>query len=219
MGRRFLRPIFMHTGIASLLLQVRSLCCGAENGKVWRKVTVYFDPIQTRATPCMNCQFDGFGVYGKSKINSLNTEALASRISAPVSAAHVQFFLPGFFDNAALIFGAFPDSCLRGVGELRVLPDSRVHVAEAAFTVETAWQDRGIGDALLSRIITAARNRGIREVHMLCLANNQKMRRLDAKHDADLNLVTGQIQATLNAPWPAPSSVGPGRIGIRGELT
>ncbi len=150
-------------------------------------------------------------VYDKSKIeshfNSLDIEALTSRFGAPVSAAYVQTYLSGMFDNAALIFGAFPDSCLRGVGELRVLPDSQTHVAEAAFTVESAWQDRGIGDALLSRIITAARNRGIREVHMLCLATNQKMRRLAEKHDADLKLVTGQIQATLNAPWPTPLSV------------
>ncbi|WP_254436949.1 GNAT family N-acetyltransferase [Ruegeria arenilitoris] len=150
-------------------------------------------------------------IYDKPKIishfNNLDDEALASRFGAPVSATYIQSYLSGLFDNAALIFGAFPDSCLRGVGELRVLPDSRMHVAEAAFTVETAWQDRGIGDALLSRIITAAQNRGIREVHMLCLATNQKMRRLAAKHEADLNLVTGQVQATLTAPWPTPLSV------------
>lgn len=150
-------------------------------------------------------------IYDKPQIsshfNNLDADALASRFGVPVSPAFVQNYLSGIFDNSALVFGAFPDACLRGVAELRALPDSARHAAEAAFTVETTWQDRGIGDALLSRTITAARNRGFREVHMICLATNQKMRRLAAKHDADLNLVTGQIEATLTSPWPTPLSV------------
>lgn len=150
-------------------------------------------------------------IYDKPKIishfNSLDGKVLTSRFGTPVSATFVETYLSGIFDNASLVFGAFPDSHLRGVGELRALPDSQSHVAEAAFTVEAAWQDRGIGDALLSRIITAAQNRGIRQVHMMCLATNQKMRRLAAKHDADLKLVTGQLEATLTAPWPTPLSV------------
>ncbi len=150
-------------------------------------------------------------IYDRPKVeshfNSLDVDALTSRFGTPVDLSFVQSYLSEIFDNASLVFGAFPDSCLRGVGELRTLPGHQAHVAEAAFTVETEWQDRGIGDALLSRIITAARNRGIREVHMLCLATNQKMRRLAAKHDADLKLITGQIEATLTAPWPTPLSV------------
>ncbi|WP_425083359.1 N-acetyltransferase family protein [Ruegeria profundi] len=143
----------------------------------------------------------------ESHFKSLDAEALTSRFGVPVSAAFVEAYLAGIFKNSALVFGAFPDSCLRGVGELRAVPDSHNHVAELAFTVETVWQDLGIGDALLSRIVTAARNRGFREVHMLCLATNQKMRRLAAKHDAELKLTTGQIEATLTAPWPTPFSV------------
>jgi len=150
-------------------------------------------------------------IYDKPKIeshfNSLDREALTSRFGAPVSATFVQTYLSGLFDQPALVFGAFPDSCLRGVGELRFLQGNQNHLAEAAFTVETVWQDRGIGDALLSRIITAARNRGIQEIHMLCLATNQKMRRLAAKHKAELSLMTGQVEATLTAPWPTPFSV------------
>ncbi len=150
-------------------------------------------------------------IYDKPKILShyrnLDTEALASRFGMPVNADFVQTYLAGMFDYPALIYGAFPDSCLRGVGELRTVPDSPKNVAEVAFTVETPWQDRGIGDALLSRIIAAARNRGIREVHMLCLATNQKMRRLATKHHAELKLITGQVEATLTTPWPSPFSL------------
>lgn len=142
-----------------------------------------------------------------SHFKNLSDDALTSRFGISVKSETVQTYLSGLFENATLVFGAFPDSRLRGVGELRILPDSHNQVAEVAFTVKSAWQDRGIGDALLSRIITAARNRGIREVHMLCLATNQKMRRLAAKHKADLDIATGQIEATLTTPWPTPFSV------------
>ncbi|WP_367180454.1 GNAT family N-acetyltransferase [uncultured Ruegeria sp.] len=110
------------------------------------------------------------------------------------------------FADAAFILGAFPDSCLRSVGELRLIPDQKHHIAEAAFTVEKVGQDQGIGDALLSRLITVAQNRGFREVHMLCLATNQKLRRLAAKHNAELVLVPGQVEASLTTPWPTPFS-------------
>ncbi|WP_170788441.1 GNAT family N-acetyltransferase [Ruegeria lacuscaerulensis] len=143
----------------------------------------------------------------ESHFKSLNSDALTSRFGAPVSAEFVAAYLSDIFDDAALIFGAFPDSRLRGVGELRAVPDSLNYVAEVALTVETGWQDRGIGDGLLSRLLTAARNRGINEVHMLCLATNQKMRRLAAKHKAELKLITGQIEATLATPWPSPFSL------------
>ncbi len=149
--------------------------------------------------------------YDQSQIvthfNNLDDDALASRFGVTVQPGYVQSYISRMFDDAALVFGAFPDPFLRGVGELRQMTDGANHVAEAAFTVENSWQDRGIGDALLSRIITAARNRGIREVHMLCLATNQKMRRLASKHDADLTLVTGQVEATLTTPWPTPFSL------------
>ncbi|MCG7519709.1 GNAT family N-acetyltransferase [Ruegeria sp. Ofav3-42] len=150
-------------------------------------------------------------IFDKPKIIShfrnLDQETLKSRFGIPVGPEFVEFYLSGLFDNATLVFGALPDSHLRGVGELHIVPDSRNSVAEAAFTVEPAWQDQGVGDALLSRIITAARNRRVREVHMLCLATNQKMRRLALKHKADLNLITGQVEATVAAPWPTPFSL------------
>ncbi len=143
----------------------------------------------------------------KNHFNKLDEEILLSRFGVPVQPQGLQDYLSNMFADAAFVFGAFPDPCLRGLGELRLIPDHKHHVAEVAFTVEKAWQDRGIGDALLSRLITVAQNRGIREVHMLCLAANQKMRRLAARHNAKLTLVPGQVEATLTTPWPTPFSM------------
>lgn len=142
-----------------------------------------------------------------SHFNDLDDETLFSRFGTPVSPRLVEEYISELFATAALVFGAFPDTHLRGVGELRTLTGHKHNVAEAAFTVARPWQGKGIGDALLSRLITVAQNRGIREVHMICLATNQQMRRLASRHQAELTLVPGQIEATLTTPWPTAFSV------------
>ncbi|KIC44855.1 hypothetical protein RA28_17545 [Ruegeria sp. ANG-S4] len=150
-------------------------------------------------------------IFDKAQIvahfNTLDRETLRSRFGATVTDAYVQNYVATMFDDTALIYGAFPDTALRGVAELRPIGNPPTRIAEAAFTVEASWQDKGIGDALLSRIIAVARNRSIREVHMVCLATNQRMRHLACKHDADLQLMTGQVAATLTPPWPTPISM------------
>ena len=107
----------------------------------------------------------------------------------------------------SVIFGAFPDGAMRGVGELRGLLDSWPPTAEIALSVEPAWQDGGIGDALLNRLIATARNRGIRTLHMMCLRENMRMQSLARKHCATLQIDAGSAQATLDPPWPTPMSM------------
>lgn len=107
----------------------------------------------------------------------------------------------------SVIFGAFPDGELRGVAELRGLSDSWPRSAEVALLVEPGWQDGGIGEALFGRLITAAQNRGIKTLHMLCLHENLRMQHLARKHDAHLTFDNGNVTATLAPPWPTPLSV------------
>ena len=65
--------------------------------------------------------------------------------------------------------------------------------AEAAFSVETVYQDQGIGCELMGRIVRAARNRGIRRLYMSCLAENSKMQAIARKHEADLRFEYGEV--------------------------
>ena len=74
-----------------------------------------------------------------------------------------------------------PPGTLRGLGELRpasVPPPGFVlgAEAEAAFAVEKAFRRNGLGQALFRRIAAAARNRGVRDLHVRCLAWNRPMR-------------------------------------------
>jgi hypothetical protein len=61
--------------------------------------------------------------------------------------------------NGAVIYGFFVEGVLRGAAELRLL--ARAGEAEAALSIERAWQSRGVGTALLERVLLAARNRKI----------------------------------------------------------
>jgi GNAT superfamily N-acetyltransferase len=94
---------------------------------------------------------------------------------------------------------------LRGAAELRLLP--RAGEAEAALSIERAWQSRGVGTALLKRVLLAACNRKIEHLHMLCLAENRRMQQLARKFDAELSFQSGSVIGELKAPCPTPISV------------
>lgn len=137
----------------------------------------------------------------------LDASTRRSRFGGAVGEEFVEDYAKRLLQIGAVAFGSFPDQELRGVAELRWLLDALPKSAEAAFSVETAWQDQGIGNALMTRIIAAAQNRGIRTLHLICLPENEKMQHLAAKQSAVLTFDSLQIEATLEPPWPTPLSI------------
>ncbi len=102
-----------------------------------------------------------------------------------------------------VIFGYFVDGTLRGAGELRpVAPGAHDASAEAAFSVESGWRRRGIGTALMERIVQAARNRNADTLYMSCLARNEAMQGLAKKFTADLQFDDDALTGKLVARTP-----------------
>lgn len=101
----------------------------------------------------------------------------------------------------SVIYGCFIDGTLRAVAELRLLNDTWPFEAELAFSVETQWQDDGLGTELMGRALQAAKNRGIGRLYMICLPENIRMRTIAQKFNARLSLRSGQIEGQLNAPY------------------
>ncbi|MEM8795896.1 MAG: GNAT family N-acetyltransferase [Pseudomonadota bacterium] len=137
----------------------------------------------------------------------LDEETRRFRFGHTVGDAFLTDYVETIFPLASANYGAFPDDELRGIAELRELPESMPKSAEVALAVEADWQDRGIGDALFNHLIAAAQNRGIKKLHMICLHENARMRNLVKKHDADLAIERGDVEATLALPWPTPLSI------------
>jgi GNAT superfamily N-acetyltransferase len=101
-----------------------------------------------------------------------------------------------------VVYGALVGGELRAAAELHVTPRTWPAEAEAAFSVEAGWQDSGIGTALMSRVLTAARNRGVKKLHMTCLPHNHRMRRIAQKHETSLTVAPDQVDAHLDPALP-----------------
>jgi GNAT superfamily N-acetyltransferase len=129
------------------------------------------------------------------------------RFCTEVSDDYVARYAEGLMSSSTVAYGAFADQTLRGISELRILPDSWPRIAEIALLVEPAWQERGIGDALFDLVLTTAQNRGIKSIYMLCLRENKRMQHLAKKHDAVLQFDIGEVEAALTPPWPTPMSL------------
>src|SRR4051795_11700479 len=111
------------------------------------------------------------------------------------------------FGIDAVIHGFFVDGTLRGAAELRPIGASITREAEAAFSIEKPWQSHGVGSVLLERTLLAARNRGLKFLHMACLADNKRMQQVARKYDDELPFDFGSRGGGGTAPRPAPLSL------------
>jgi GNAT superfamily N-acetyltransferase len=111
------------------------------------------------------------------------------------------------FGIDALIHGFFVDGALHGAAELRPIGAPLMREAEAAFSIEKPWQSHGVGSLLLERTLLAARNRGIKFLHMACLADNRRMQQLARKYDAELTFDFSNVVGEVATPRPTPLSV------------
>jgi GNAT superfamily N-acetyltransferase len=106
-----------------------------------------------------------------------------------------------------VMHGFLVDGILRGVAELKPFGAASPGVAEVAFSIEKPWQSHGVGSALLERTLLAARNRGIKLVHMSCLAGNARMQQLARKYEAELSFDFGGVVGEVEAPHATPLSL------------
>ena len=130
-----------------------------------------------------------------------------ARFCRAVSDDGILEYAQNIFRGDSIVCGASVDGQLRGIVELRGVFHSWRSTTEAAFSVEPAWQNIGIGDALFERMFAMAQNRGVRTIQMMCLKENSRMRHLATKHNALLRSEHDVIEAVLHPYWPTPASV------------
>jgi GNAT superfamily N-acetyltransferase len=117
------------------------------------------------------------------------------------------------FGQGDLLYGAFVGGRLCGAAELRSnqaiwseqAPFGRHIQAEAAFSVESGYRRRGIGEKLFRRIQRAATNHGVETIEIICLPDNIGMRMLAQKFKTqftfDENVLTGRLHARRPTPF------------------
>lgn len=124
------------------------------------------------------------------------------RFGAAVSDAFIESYCDTAHRLNTVIYGYFIDGTLRAAAELRPLFEQWPLEAEAAFSVETPYQDQGLGTDLMERLLLAAQNRGIRTLYMVCLADNRRMQRIARKYEAQLHFDRGEVSADIDPAWP-----------------
>jgi GNAT superfamily N-acetyltransferase len=149
---------------------------------------------------------DRAGPY-RDHLLRLDKESRRNRFGGAVSDEFILNYIELSLGLDAVIHGFFVDGILRGVAELRPLGNGFADEAEAAFSIETPWQSNGVGTALLERTLLAARNRGIKLLHMACLVNNARMIELARKFEAELKFDFGSVVGEVEAAHPTPMSV------------
>lgn len=107
--------------------------------------------------------------------------------------------------SKTVMTGYLAGGVLKAVSHL-ALPDHDNQPAELAISVESELQNRGIGTELLRLSLISARNRDIIHIHMTCLLENAKMRRVASKYADDYDIVGSEIHARTRQDGPDFSS-------------
>ena len=146
------------------------------------------------------------GIY-RDHLLRLDGDSRHSRFGGAVSDEFIRDYVEATYRLNAVVHGFFVDGALRGAAELRPLGTVMSRAAEAALSIEPRWQSHGVGSELLDRTLLAARNRGIKTLHMACLANNRHMQELARKFAAELSFDFGSVVGEVEAARPTPLSV------------
>jgi RimJ/RimL family protein N-acetyltransferase len=136
----------------------------------------------------------------------LDPSSRRQRFGGAVADAYIRHHAHDAFEPANVFYGFLADGVLRGAAELRPF-DLTGGRAEAAFSIEKPWQSHGVGTELLYRVLLAARNRGIKQLHITCLLENQRMQQLARKFAADLRQDEESVIGEVEAPYPTPLSL------------
>ena len=137
----------------------------------------------------------------------LDPETPQFRFGTPVN----DNFLNAYADTArrigTVVYGAFIGPEMYASAELRALHAVGDEMAEAAFVVEQAHRHHGLGSVLMDRILTAAQNRGIHQLHMICARENQPMQKLGEKFGAQFRIDHGEALGEIETDPPTPVSL------------
>ena len=137
----------------------------------------------------------------------LDADSRRNRFAGAVSDEFVHNYADLSFRIDAVIHGFFVDGALRGTAELRPIGLPITREAEAAFSIEKPWQSHGVGSMLLERTLLTARNRGLKFLHMACLADNKRMQQLARKYEAELSFDFSGVVGEVAPPRPTPLSL------------
>ena len=135
----------------------------------------------------------------------LDPDSRRMRFAHGVSDTFIKDYVSKINDLNSVVYGYFDGVEMRAAAELRKIGSTWGHDAEGAFSVESGYQNAGIGSELMGLLIRSARNRAVHHLQMACLVENSKMQHVARKHHAVLRFAQGEILGSIE---PQPANVG-----------
>lgn len=114
----------------------------------------------------------------------LDANARRLRFFAETEDFHLALHAGAAASDGRVCLAYIENGVIRGAAELLACTDR--DEAEAAFSVESDYRNRGIGGLLMTKIIAEARHLNVARIRVACLPENTAMQRLAAKFLADL---------------------------------
>lgn len=127
----------------------------------------------------------------------LDRESRRLRFTHAVSDDFVRSYALTASDPGSIVYIYTLDGIVRAAAELKRNGAAWGDSAEAAFSVESQFANKGLASDLMGHIIISARNRGVKHLIMNCLAENTKMQAIARKYHADLHLEQGDVIADI----------------------
>jgi len=119
------------------------------------------------------------------------------RFGHGVSDSFIEDYASGMLVPGSLTYAFVQDGIVRAAGELKRTGGIWGCDAEAALSIESTHQNKGIGTLLLGRLIRCARNRGVQHVILNCHAENERMQAIAKKHEAGLRIELGEVTGEI----------------------
>jgi GNAT superfamily N-acetyltransferase len=139
---------------------------------------------------------------GRFGLHLLRLDARSRRLrfSSPVPDDYIRAYVRGIGGTRSVILGCFINGWLRGAAELRSQEADWGAEAEIAFSVERAWQGRGIGGALMEAVMAAAKARGVERLSLSYHSVNHRMSALARKVAGSIDMIDDECIANVNVP-------------------
>ena len=159
-------------------------------------------------TPFQHVRFVRLSSFQRDRVLDhllrLDPEDRASRFGRTAGDDEIRRYWERIDWARTLMIGCEVGGELRAVGELRAIGEAGWGpTAEVAVTVERPFQGRRIGSELFRRLVTLARNRGVRSLYVICLARNRKVQRMVLHYGTELTQYDGEIEGQIRLPWPS----------------
>lgn len=137
----------------------------------------------------------------------LDRTSRRDRFNGGTDDAFVASYADRSFRGGATVIGYVEEDQVLGAAELHERPEIQVPTGEIAFSVEHHRQGAGIGSRLFERLLMHAHALGYARLLVTTHPNNEAMKRLARKFDAELSFDAGEAMGVIEL------SGAPGRFG------